>query len=254
MDRGKLDVLIARADRAGVFLDFDGTLSEIALTPEAAVATPGAREVLERLAARFAVVAVVSGRRAAEVLDRLDDPRGVRIFGLYGLEGSETEDGVPPSAARAIEGILPSVLEVAANVPGTLVEPKAANLAIHYRLAPDQQEARLALVEALRPLADAAGLALIEGKRVVELTPAGAPSKGDVVEREGAGMEALLYAGDDLADLDAFGAIDRLVAHGAYAVKVAVASAETPPGLLEAADIAVPGPAGLIELLASLAV
>jgi trehalose 6-phosphate phosphatase len=251
VDRRKLDVLVARAERGGLFLDFDGTLSEIAPTPEAAVASPGAAEALERLARRFAVVAVVSGRRAAEVRDRLGDLSGVRIFGLYGLEGSA--DRIPSSAARSVEEILPSVLEVAAGVPGSLVEPKAANLAVHYRLAPQPEGARLALLESLRPLADAAGLRLIEGKRVVELVPAAAPTKGDVVEREGAGLEALLYVGDDLADLDAFAAVDRMAAYGAFTVKVAVASAETPAALLEAADGVVPGPAGLVELLDTLA-
>ena len=243
-------MLIARADHAGIFLDFDGSLSELAPTPDAAVASAGAAEALERLAARFSVVAIVSGRRAAEVQDRLGQPQGVRIFGLYGLEG--LGDAVPHSAARPVEEILPAVELVAAGVPGALVEPKASNLAVHYRLAPDAEAARLSLLDALRPLAEAAGLDVIEGKRVVELVPAGAPSKGDVIEREGAGLKALLYAGDDLADLEAFAAVDRLAAYGAYAVKVAVASAGTPAGLLEAADVVVPGPAGLVELLGSL--
>jgi trehalose 6-phosphate phosphatase len=207
--------------------------------------------VLEGLAARFAVVAVVSGRRAAEVRERLGEPRAVRIFGLYGLEG--VGDAVPSSSVGPVEDILPAVRAAAAGIPGTLVEPKASNLAVHYRLAPDAEAARLSLLDALRPLADAAGLDVIEGKRVVELVPAGAPSKGDVVEREGAGLEALLYAGDDLADLEAFAALDRLAAYGAHAVKVAVASAGTPAVLLDAADIVVPGPPGLVELLGSLA-
>jgi trehalose 6-phosphate phosphatase len=251
MDPGPLDVLIARAERAGIFLDFDGTLSDIAATPEAAASRPGAAEVLDRLAVRFAKVAIVSGRRSAEVLDRLGGPAGVRVFGLYGLEGPG--EGVPTPSVQPIEEILPSVLEVAARVAGSLVEPKGSNVAVHYRLAPDPEGARLTLLDSLRPLADAAGLRLIEGKRVVELVPSTAPSKGDVVEREGAGLDALLYAGDDLADLEAFAAIDRLAAYGAYAVKVAVASRETPVGLLEAADVEVPGPAGLVELLRSLA-
>ena len=244
-------MLIARADRAGIFLDFDGSLSEIAATPEAAEATPGAAEALERLAAHFAIVAIVSGRRAAQVRERLGDPREVRIFGLYGLE--EIGEGISPSSGRPIEEILPAVLEAAAHVPGSLVEPKGSNIAVHYRLSPDPEGARLSLMDSLGPLADGAGLRLIEGKRVVELVPSTAPSKGDVLEREGAGLGALLYAGDDLADLEAFAAVDRLAAYGAYAVKVAVASRESPEGLLEAADVVVPGPAGLVDLLVSLA-
>lgn len=245
-------MLVSRAERSGVFVDFDGTLSEIAPTPDAATAVPGAAEALVRLAERFALVAVVSGRRAAEVEQRLGHPRGVRVFGLYGLEEREGEQAIPVSALRPIEEILPRVMEAASEVPGTLVEPKGSNLAIHYRLAADPEVARFTLLEALRPLAEGTGLRLIEGKRVLELVPSTAPSKGDVVERAGTGMDALLYAGDDLADLEAFAAADRLAVGGAYVVKVAVRSAESPEPLLAAADMVVQGPAGLVELLGSL--
>ncbi len=246
-----LELLLARAERSGVFLDFDGTLSEIAPTPGEAAAVPGAAGVLAGLAERFALAAVVSGRRAAEVAERLGHPPGVRIFGLYGLETDAAMDG-PEPPAPALEEILPRVLDVAATVPGSLVEPKGSNLAVHYRLAPQTDLARTALLEALGPLAGDVGMRLIEGKRVVELVPAASPSKGDVVEREGAGLEAALYAGDDLADIEAFAAVDRLVSNGAKGIKVAVASEETPPALLDAADIVVEGPTGLVDLLRSL--
>ena len=246
-------MLVSRAERSGVFLDFDGTLSDIAATPDAAQAVPGAGEVLAGLGERYALVAVVSGRRAADVQERLGRPHGVRIFGLYGLEGTEIDGALPASAVRPIEEILPRVLEVAAGVPGALVEPKGSNLAVHYRLAPDAEVARVTLLEAVRPLAAAIGLRVIEGKRVLELVPSAAPSKGDVVERVGAGLEALLYAGDDVADLEAFAAADRLAARGARVIKVAVRSAETPEALLDAADLVAPDPAGLVEMLASLA-
>lgn len=253
MDRGLLDVLLARADRAGVFLDFDGTLSEIAPTPGAATAVPGATRVLARLAARFSLVAIVSGRRAAEVEERLGAADGVRVYGLYGLESGEGGRGLPASALDPIAKILPRLHEAAATVPGALVEPKGSNLALHYRLAPDPEAARRKLLEAALPLAAAAGLRVIEGKRVIELGPTTAPSKGDVVERAGAGLEALLYAGDDLADLGAFAAADRLAARGAHVIKIAVRSTETPTPLLEAADMEVSGPAALVEMLGSLA-
>lgn len=235
-----------------MFLDFDGTLSEIAPTPDEAVAVPGAAQVLEALVERFAVVAVVSGRRAEEVEERLGRPHGVRIVGLYGSETLGAPDGAPAPVTVVIEEILPRVLEVAAEVPGSLVEPKGSNLAVHYRLAPQAESARLALLEALGPLAASVGMRMIEGKRVVELVPAAAPSKGDVVESEGSGLAALLYAGDDLADVEAFAALDRLSRNGVGGIKVAVGSAETPPVLLETADMIVSGPGGLLDLLRSL--
>jgi trehalose 6-phosphate phosphatase len=63
----------------------------------------------------------------------------------------------------------------------------------------------------------------------------------------------VLYAGDDHADLDAFAALDRLSERGALTVKVAVRGAETPAELVEAADVVVGGPLGLVDLLAQLA-
>ena len=250
-----LDQVRALAERAGVFLDFDGTLSEIAAVPEAAVAIPGAAETLEGLARRFRLVALVTGRQVAEVERRMGRPEGVRVFGLYGLErdsGDEPSSRASAPGSRAVEEVLPRVLEIAAGIPGSLVEPKGPNLAVHYRLSPDPEAARAGLVRALEPLAQGAGLKLIEGKKVLELVPFRSPSKGDVVAREAAGLQAVLYAGDDAADIQAFAALDELAQRGVRTVKVAVRSAETPPGLLEAADLAVEGPAGLLGMLRGL--
>lgn len=251
---GLLEELAARTERSGLFLDFDGTLSEIAPTPEAAVPAPGAAEVLSLLAASYQVVAVVSGRRVAEVGEKLGHPQGVRLFGLYGLEGGDVSDGTAIEAGtRAVEDILPRVLEVAVGVEGSLVEPKGSNLAVHYRLAPNPAEAHAALLDALQPLARAVGLRVVEGKRVVELVPPAAPTKGDLVLREARGLEGLLYAGDDLADLGAFAAVDALRAGGSHGVKVAVRSAETPDELLREADLVTEGASGLVDLLRGLA-
>lgn len=249
MSEEVLDALVERADRSGVFLDFDGTLSEIAAVPEAAIAVRGAAEALERLAERFRLVAVVTGRRVAEVEKRLDSPRGVRFYGLYGRESGADPSNAEPLASRAVEAVLPRVLELAAAIPGSLVEPKGPNVAIHYRLSPDPEEARSALVEALAPLAAAVGMSLVEGKMVLELIPSGSPSKGDLVRREARGLDAVLYAGDDLADVEAFAALDDLAEAGVRTLKVAVGSRETPAALIDAADVTVEGPAGLLTML-----
>jgi trehalose 6-phosphate phosphatase len=95
---------------------------------------------------------------------------------------------------------------------------------------------------------------LVEGKMVLELVPTDRPMKGGAVERIAgeAALEAVLFAGDDVADLDAFAALDRLSARGLTAVKVAVRGPETPAPLLEAADLQVEGPEGLVALLRDL--
>jgi trehalose 6-phosphate phosphatase len=250
-----LGAIRARGGEAGVLVDFDGTLSEIAPTPEEARPLPGAAEALQALAEVLRVVAVVSGRRAAEVAGLLGSPTGVRCFGLYGLED---EDGpADPAAAglmERVEALLPEVERAAAAVPGSLVEPKGLQVAVHYRGVPDVDAARRVLIRRLREVADREGLRVLEGKRVVELAPAGGPTKGDVVLRLARDHElrAVLYAGDDLADGDAFAAMDRLRPDGVRTVKVAVRSKETPAGLLTAADLVVDGPPGLVALLREL--
>jgi trehalose 6-phosphate phosphatase len=59
--------------------------------------------------------------------------------------------------------------------------------------------------------------------------------------------------GDDVGDLPAFDALDRLADKGLDVVRVAVVSAETPSALIDRADHLVRGPAGTLELLESLA-
>ena len=79
---------------------------------------------------------------------------------------------------------------------------------------------------------------------VLELVPRDRPMKGGAVERLAGehGLEAVLFAGDDVADLDAFAALDRLAISGLVAVKVAVRGAETPRELVAGADLSVDGP------------
>jgi len=229
-----------------VFVDFDGTLSEIAPHPDAAVAVEGGAAALSKLAAQFAIVAVVTGRPAAEVRARLDVP-GVEILGHYGLEhpGATTPSpsGEPAAVRRAVDA-------AAAAVPGAWVEDKGRSLAVHYRAARSPEEAAAALRPGLDRIAADAGLRLLEGKMVLEIAPADTPGKGTVVAREASArrLRACLFAGDDLADLAAFDALDELAADGVATVKVAVDGPETPHELCEAADEIVDGPRGLVEL------
>jgi trehalose 6-phosphate phosphatase len=233
------------AEEAGVFLDFDGSLSAIVARPEEARPVSGAREALASLVGRYRVVAVISGRRFEEVAQLLDVP-GLRYFGLYGME---------EAAPELMAVVAPRVQAAAEAVPEAWVEDKGASIAVHYRQAPDPPRARAELVAALEKVASSAGLEVVEGKMVVELVPAGRPRKGGAVERlvgENQ-LSAALFAGDDVADLDAFRALDGLAEEGLLAVKVAVRGEETPGELLEAADVLVDGPEGLVELLGQLA-
>jgi trehalose 6-phosphate phosphatase len=248
-----LDEVRRRSAGAGIVTDFDGTLSAIAPTPEAARAVDGAAEALADLAAAYALVAVVSGRRAEDVASLLGHPPGVRILGLYGLEDQEGPAGSATSQS-AVDGVLADVERVAGTVPGARVERKGVHVAVHYRGSADPEEARRALLAELGAVGRSAGLRVLEGKKVVELAPAGGPTKGDAVRRlvEDHGVRAVLYAGDDVADLQAFDAVRAVRSDGVVGVTVAVRSAETPTPLIDRADVVVEGPQGMVDLLRGL--
>lgn len=237
----------------GVLLDFDGTLSEIVLTPEEARPVQGTGSALRALLERGAEVAVISGRRAREVAGMLKAP--VRCFGLYGLEDEAGPVGEAQGLVARLEAALPEVERAAALVPGSRVEPKGLQVAVHYRGAPDAEAARRVLLERLRTVAEARGYRILEGRKVVELAAEEGPSKGDVVERVAAEgrLRAVLYAGDDVADRAAFATVDGLVARGIRGLKVAVRSEESPAELLAGADVVVDGPPELVSLLTELA-
>jgi trehalose 6-phosphate phosphatase len=191
------------------------------------------------------LIAVITGRRTEEATALLAVPH-VAVFGLYGFE-----DGAPELVTAAV----PLVEAAARTVPEAWVEDKGASIAVHYRQAPDPPAARGALVLALQPVATEAGLELVEGKMVVELVPRGRPMKGEAVERIAGehDLEAILYAGDDLADIEAFRALGRLAERGLTTIRVAVRGLETPAELVDGADVVVEGPGGLVELLRGLA-
>ena len=169
---------------------------------------------------------------------------GVTYAGLYGLEGGEREVADRESAVERVVG----------EVPNAWVELKGPALSVHYRQSPDPEAARRTLLEGLAPIATSTGRRVVEGKLTVELVPDGVPLKAGAVRRFIAEhrLRAALYAGDDLADLEAFEALEQLGAEGLDVVRVAVRGAETPTVLLDAAELIVGGPEELVQLLGEL--
>ena len=240
-----------RADpgTSGVLTDFDGTLSEVVADPATARPVPGAVEVLQALATSYARVAVISGRPVAFLLDTV----GPELFlsGLYGLE--EVRDGVRvehPDASRWRSVIDEVVHEAAAGAPpGARIEAKGLSITVHYREHPEQREAIEAWVGAA---AGRHGLDVRPARQSVELHPPVEADKGTVLGALAAGLERVCFLGDDIGDLPAFTALDRLRGAGIETVKVGVVGSETPPEVLAAADLTVEGPTGALDLLRSL--
>jgi trehalose-phosphatase len=228
--------LAADPARAGLFLDFDGVLAPIVERPEDAAAPPETRKELERLVARYAVVAVVSGRAGDDVRARLGVD-GVVCVGSHGLE-------LEPRADRWRRML--SAFAADAPWPPEDIELKGVAVAFHFRGRDDERQAVREL-DAIAEAATCQGLIARYGRKVLEVLPPIGSNKGTAVRHllEEHRLTRALAAGDDTTDLDSFAALNGLD----LAVRVAVASAEAPSALLDAADIRVESPGEVLELL-----
>jgi trehalose 6-phosphate phosphatase len=225
-------------ERSALIFDVDGTVAPIVARPELAAVPAETRAELERLAARYLLLAFVSGRPGREAEALVDIPRA-RYVGNHGLE-------LDPRAAELAPKIAAFRAEIALPV-----EDKGLTLAYHFRLAEDEASARREL-ETVAARAQDEGLVARWGRKVLEIRPALDSDKGTAVRALVAesGARSGLYAGDDTTDLDAFqsladAGLERFV-------RVAVLSEEAPVGLAAAADIVVAGPKELRVLLARL--
>ncbi|MFG3588099.1 trehalose-phosphatase [Streptomyces sp. NPDC047990] len=261
--RDGLRAILTHPARTVIALDFDGTLAPIVPDPEQARAHPGAVPALAALAPKVASVAVVTGRPAG-VAVRHGGFAGVPgldhlvVLGHYGAERWDARTGTvsapaPHPGVAAVRAELPGVLDRAGAWHGTWVEEKGRAVAVHTRRAADPQAAFESLREPLADLATRHGLIVEPGRMVLELRPPGMDKGVALLEyvRE-AGAEAVLYAGDDLGDLPAFAAVDKLRSDGVPGLLVCSGSSEVAE-LAERADLVVDGPAGVVGLLRSLA-
>ncbi|MFB7919058.1 trehalose-phosphatase [Streptomyces sp. NPDC056061] len=264
--REALAAILARPDRAVVALDFDGTLADIVPDPDRARAHPGAVAALAALAPKVASVAVITGRPAG-VAVRYGGFAGVPgldhlvVLGHYGAERWDAVTGTvhapaPHPGVAAVRAELPGVLDRFGAWQGTWIEEKGRALAVHTRRAADPQGAFEALREPLGELAARHGLVVEPGRLVLELRPPGM-DKGVALTRylREADAESVLYAGDDLGDLAAYAAVERLRSEGPDGIPgllVCSGSAEVTE-LAERADLLLDGPPAVVRYLAALA-
>ncbi|MEU4923470.1 trehalose-phosphatase [Streptomyces parvus] len=264
--REGLDAVLARPDRAVVALDFDGTLADIVPDPEQARAHPGTVEALAALAPKVAAIAVITGRPAG-VAVRYGGFAGVPglehlvVLGHYGAERWDAVTGTVHAPAAhpgvtAVRAELPGVLHEFGAWNGTWIEEKGQAVAVHTRRAQDPQAVFESLRGPLGELAAKHGLIVEPGRLVLELRPPGMDKgvalAGFVAELD---AESVIYAGDDLGDLAAFAAVEKLRGEGPDGIPgllVCSGSAEVPE-LAERADLSVPGPAAVVDFLAALA-
>ncbi|WP_017572431.1 trehalose-phosphatase [Nocardiopsis halotolerans] len=255
--RSALDAFLSESGQALIAFDFDGTLAPIVADPRTSAPYPGIVDRLADLAGLLGTVAVITGRPAetAVRLGGLDRVPGITVLGHYGAERWEDGRVVATPAPPGVELVrdeLPGLLDGLHAPEGTWIEDKGRSLAVHTRRTADPDGALALLTPALSELARRADLQVEPGRMVVELRPQGVD--------KGAALTALvaetspnvvLYAGDDLGDLPAFAAVTALREQGVRGLNVCSSSDEV-TAVAEAADLVVPGPAGLTDLLGAL--
>lgn len=200
-----------------LFLDLDGTLIDIAPTPDGVNIPEALPELLNRLQQRLGgALAILTGRPIADV-DRLLAPLVPVAAGVHGAELRSIPDGEVMLMTPPIDGeIVRAVTRVADEHTGALVEIKLASIAVHYRQAPSLG----ALLEAAlaRILLDGPDhLILARGRQVLEIVPRQV-SKGTALETimrlpAFIGRRPIMI-GDDIPDVSAFEAAVRLGGEG----------------------------------------
>ncbi len=210
-----------RGDHA-LFLDIDGTLLDLAPTPQSVRVDAGVAALLPDLVERLGgAVALVTGRSIGDA-DRLFPGLRLPIAGQHGCERRDATGTLHLHAAdrRTLARLRALFADFAARHEGLLVEDKGASLALHYRQAPGlASHVHRTLRDAIAD-GSAGGFRLQPGKKLLELRPGGR-DKGTAIreflrEPPFAGRQAV-FVGDDAGDEHGFAVV---AARKGLAIKV----------------------------------
>jgi trehalose 6-phosphate phosphatase len=263
----RYDQLVADAPRVVVGLDFDGVLSPIVEDPSAAAIHPDGPRTLVALAEQVRGVAVITGRpaRQAIALGSLDEVgkvlaekgRTLHLLGQYGNERWSSAEGRvvsprPPKGLSSFMTELPDLLRRHGAAEAYL-EEKGLAVAVHTRRLPDPVGTFERLLPVLTEAAARFDLGVEPGRMVIEVRAPGM-HKGQALrtihrELDGHGV---VFAGDDLGDIEAFRAVEELRGEGHPGLLVCSGSEEQ-KALVELSDVVVDGPEGVLALLRQLA-
>jgi trehalose 6-phosphate phosphatase len=209
------DRVAARIRKRGhviIFLDFDGTLVDIAPRPELVHLKPEARDVLKRLSKQLlATLVIVSGRRRAELLEHIGVP-DIHYFGLYGWERDD-QCVLPSDAQKALREARGTLEPLLKKYPNLWIEDKHSSLSVHLlHVAKAKHDAlREELRAVLLPFQKK--LHAVGNIRDVEILPRSIPGKGLAVReflRDNPNEKSLaFYFGDDYSDESGFVAVGQ---------------------------------------------
>ncbi len=249
---------------AAILTDFDGTLSPIAPVPDAAFLHPNVARVLPELRNHVALLGIITGRATADAEAKVGIP-DLLYVGNHGLEWSE--NGVylaHPAGVEAERAVAETLGEIeedlrsqAIDLTGLLYENKRLSASIHYRLMANPVVFESILIPIAERRAKEHGLRLSGGKMTLELRPTTTVSKGTafekiVMDRE---INAAVFLGDDMTDVDAFRALRRLRDAGVLkaGLAIGVLSADTHPTVIAESDMLLDGVDQVAELFVAIA-
>nr|WP_314258170.1 trehalose-phosphatase [uncultured Devosia sp.] len=198
----------AAVPQLAIFTDFDGTLVEIAETPDGVRVDDTLTTQLERAMRELdSAFAVITGREIADI-DNFLAPLHLPVAGAHGTQRRRADgfvETVDPAAILGAEEIAQTIQPLLAANPSLLLEPKEGSVSVHFRQAPELEGAvRTAMEEAVMGVPD---FTLVPGKMVIEARPRGV-NKGDALRafmREEPFLgRTPIFIGDDTSDEDAF--------------------------------------------------
>ncbi|WP_422844164.1 trehalose-phosphatase [Acidovorax sp. M2(2025)] len=201
-----------------LFLDFDGTLTELAPRPDAVRIASGLVPTLAALHDQLGgALAIVTGRPEADI-DGFLAPLRLPLASEHGAQYRLGDTAVPAVTPPDLEPVLRMAEGLAAQYPGLLVERKRASVALHYRLVPHLEAlCHDALASVVRHLD---GVELLRGKCVLEAKPRGV-HKGqailDFMTQQPFAGRVPVFVGDDVTDEAGFAAVQAL---GGWGIKV----------------------------------
>jgi trehalose 6-phosphate phosphatase len=202
--------------QTALFLDFDGTIADIAPAPDAVEVHGGTVHTLSVLQQHLGgAMAIITGRPVAEI-DHFLHPLRIPVAGEHGAQCRLADGSMQSSiTAPSLDQPLAAMERLRDAHTGLLIEHKPHSIALHYRHAPQLEDVCL---EGLLPSLDSRDdLELLRGKCVLEVKAAGV-DKGQAIRNfMGAAPFAgrvPFFAGDDVTDEAGFVAVQALGGHG----------------------------------------
>ena len=242
--------------KIGLFLDFDGTLSEIVDVPDEAKLYENNGDILKELSSFFPIT-ILSGRSVESLLERIEIPT-LGYVGNHGMEILIDDEVIFPSLAepflqnvgKAFEDLESSIQE-----NKIFLENKKITISVHYRNVSDPERTKTELTPLIEKIASAHGLEMFAGRMIFELRPPVKIDKGtafkELVRKQT--LNAAIMIGDDVTDTHAFiAARDLRLANECDAYSMAVIDDETASIVIKNADFTLAGVQETNQFLSSL--